>query len=185
MRIITGTAKGTKLKTPRGLDTRPTADRVKESLFNILGPRVLDAAVLDLFAGTGNLGLEALSRGASKAIFIDHDSRSIQMIRDNIELTKLTHQAQIHKADVLRTVDRLMRESGRFHLIFCDPPYNKGFVRAVLDKLDASDILMEGGIIIMEHSRHEPVAGEWKQLQLLRTERYGETRVSFLTTKID
>lgn len=185
MRIITGTAKGTKLKTPRGLDTRPTADRVKESLFNILGPNVLGALVLDLFAGTGNLGLEALSRGASKALFIDHGSNSIQMIRDNARLTKLYSQAEIYKSDALKALDRISREGRRFNLIFCDPPYNKGFVSAVLSKLDATSILMESSIIVFEHSRHETISEKWNRLHLIRTERYGETLVSFLTTKFN
>lgn len=183
MRIITGIAKGTKLKTPRGLATRPTADRVKESLFNILGPYVLDASVLDLFAGTGNLALEALSRGAANALVVDHGSTSIQIILDNARLTKLYSQVEICKSDVLKALDRLNNEGRRFNLIFCDPPYNKGFVSTVLSKIDTTSILVESGIIVFEHSKHEIVAEKWNSLQVIRTERYGETLISFLTTK--
>ena len=95
MRIITGLAKGTRLKAPKGMDTRPTADRVKESMFNILGDIVVDAKVLDLFGGTGNLGLEALSRGAAKAVFIDQNQNSINAIKENVNLCKLQGQALV------------------------------------------------------------------------------------------
>ncbi|MEG6584098.1 16S rRNA (guanine(966)-N(2))-methyltransferase RsmD [Dendrosporobacter sp. 1207_IL3150] len=179
MRIITGKAKGAKLKAPRGLDTRPTTDRVKESIFNILGDVVNGAKVLDLFAGTGNLGLEALSRGATQAVFIDQSAVSIGVIKDNAAHTKLVDYAEIHKGDVLRVLDRLSNTDRMFDLVFCDPPYNKGYVRSVLEKLDQNGIFAEQGILVLEHSRHESVEGEWKSLELRRSEKYGETIVSF------
>jgi len=179
MRIITGIAKGAKLKAPRGMDTRPTADRVKESIFNILGTMVLEATVLDLFAGTGNLGLEALSRGAKHAVFVDQSAISMRVIKDNAIHTKLVHSADFYKSDVLKAVDKLGRAGQMFDLIFCDPPYNKGLVTSVLTKIDELNILTAGGIIILEHSRHENIDKQLSNLQLNRSERYGETIVSF------
>jgi len=184
MRIITGSAKGTKLKTPRDSDLiRPTADRVKESVFNVLGPRVLGAKVLDLFAGTGNLGLEALSRGAKNAIFVDRSNLSVGLIRENAARTKLTDRVTIYRGDVLRILDKLAGSGDSFDLIFCDPPYNKGLVAAVLAKVDQTALLAVDGIMIVEHSHQEAVKDEWDRLSLSRTLRYGDTLVSIFTTK--
>lgn len=183
MRIITGTAKGMKLKAPRGMDTRPTADRVKESIFNILGCRVVNAQILDLFAGTGNLGLEALSRGGAAAIFVDNSGQSVSVIRDNLDHTKMASRGEILKSDVLQALGRLAARGRSFDLIFCDPPYNRGLVTATLSKLNSSDMLSANGIIVIEHSRHELINNEWDRLTVKRTERYGETLVSFLIGK--
>lgn len=177
MRIITGSAKGTKLKTPRGMAVRPTADRVKESLFNILGPRVHGATVLDLFAGTGNLGLEALSRGANRAVFVEQNKASIALIRANAVLTKLQDRIMIVKANVLSALDDI---EGQFDLIFCDPPYNRNLVGQVAMRMDMSAILADDAILIIEHSQHEPVEFILQHLRLIRSERFGETCISFL-----
>lgn len=176
MRIITGSAKGTRLKTPKGLAVRPTGDRVKESLFNILGSRVINARVLDLFAGTGNLGLEAVSRGAVQATFIEQSATSIALIRDNALLTKLTGKIAIRKGNVLSLINQLEEQ---FDLIFCDPPYNQNFVSQVLLRIDKTDILADEGILIIEHSQHETVDVSLDQLQLVRNEKFGETCISF------
>lgn len=180
MRIITGSAKGIKLIAPQGLGTRPTADRIKESLFNILGNIVIDAQVLDVFAGTGNLGFEALSRGAKSAVFIDSSSESIEIIKENARRTKLDDYCQICKNDVLRVLDRFSQAGQLFDLIFCDPPYNKGYIHAVLEKIDKHPILRPRGILVMEHSKHEKISDEWNTLEMKRVERYGETLISFL-----
>lgn len=180
MRIITGSAKGIKLNAPRGLGTRPTTDRVKESVFNILGDIVVDAKVLDIFAGTGNLGLEALSRGAIAAVFIDNNIESINSIKANAQRTKLYEHAEIYKNDVIRALDRFVETSRSFDLIFCDPPYNQGLIHLVLEKIARNSILNPGGILVMEHSKHEKIADEYNTLQLRRVERYGETLISFL-----
>ncbi len=181
MRIITGTAKGRQLKTPRGRDVRPTSDRVKESLFAILAGRIADAAVADLFAGTGNLGLEALSRGAASAVFVDASPASIALIRDNAARTGLQGRAEILCLDALAAVDRFARTGRTFDLIFCDPPYNRGLVAAILGKIAAGDILRPDGTVIIEHSRHEQLPDSLVHLRVSRTERYGETLVSLLT----
>lgn len=180
MRIITGSAKGAKLKAPRGLETRPTTDRVKESVFNILSATVVDAKVLDLFAGTGNLGLEALSRGAKEAVFVDRRAESVAVIKENAEHTKLLEYVKIYKWDVHSALDQFDQSGQNFTMIFCDPPYNRGFVASVLKKIDAGMQLVDQGIVVIEHSQHELIAENFQTLVIRRTEKYGETLVSFL-----
>ncbi|BBB93243.1 MAG TPA: 16S rRNA (guanine(966)-N(2))-methyltransferase RsmD [Methylomusa anaerophila] len=188
MRIITGRAKGTKLKVPKGLDVRPTADRVKESLFNILEILnigqfegiLTDSHVLDLFAGTGNLGLEALSRGAEYALFVDNNPASLAVVKENIALTKLSDYSETMHREALKTLDKLLNIGKTFDMIFVDPPYNRGLVNKVLRKLDSIAVLREGGVIVVEHSKHEPVEAIWDNLELLRAERFGETSISLL-----
>ncbi len=184
MRIITGSAKGIRLNAPRGFETRPTTDRVKESVFNILGDIVVDAQVLDIFAGTGNLGLEALSRGATAAVFIDSSIESIKIIKENAQRTKLIEQTEIYRNDVIRALDRFVETSRSFDLIFCDPPYNKGLVEIVLKKIENNSILKPQGILVIEHSKHEKITDQWSNLQLRRVEQYGETLISFLLYNI-
>ncbi|HWR43227.1 16S rRNA (guanine(966)-N(2))-methyltransferase RsmD [Sporomusa sp.] len=192
MRIITGIAKGTKLKTPKGLDVRPTADRVKESMFSILANLELpsdrhaltEATVLDLFAGTGNLGLEALSRGAAHALFIDHSQVSLAAIKENISNAKLGELAEVQRGDSVKALDKLDQSGQTFTLIFLDPPYNQGLVNIVLLKLDTSNVLVDGGLIVVEHSKHESINTQWQNLKLIRTERYGETFVTFFLRPI-
>lgn len=184
MRIITGLAKGIRLKAPKGMDTRPTADRVKESMFNILGDIVDDAKVLDLFGGTGNLGLEALSRGASKAVFIDQNQNSITAIKENINLTKMNQKAVVYKMDSLLSLSRLAREQYKFDLVFCDPPYNKGLVEKSLMKLVENNVLEDEAIIVVEHSKHESIPDDFSNYEVRRSEKYGETIVSFILYKI-
>lgn len=181
MRIISGSAKGIRLKTPRGMNTRPTADRVKESVFGILANRSIDAEVLDLFAGTGNLGLEALSRGAASALFIDKQAQSIKIMMENVLLTDLAGLAIICREDVIQALRRLGNEGKSFDLIFCDPPYNLGLAPKVLQMLDASHVLREDGVLVLEHSRHEKLPEGLKRIVAYRSESYGETVVSFFT----
>ena len=134
MRIITGTAKGCRLKAPKGMGTRPTADRVKESLFNILGQSVRDSFVLDMFAGTGALGLEALSRGAIGAVFVDKATANV--ILGNAVHTKLADRAEIIAGDVNKILPRLEKKGLSFDIIFADPPYNLGLESSLLDFID-------------------------------------------------
>lgn len=180
MRIITGSAKGFKLKAPKGLDVRPTSDRVKESVFNILADQVFDAVVLDLFAGTGNLGLEALSRGAKEAVFVDSSYTSMSFIKDNAIRTKLSESAQFIKSDVLTAIEKFASTGRVFDIIFCDPPYNRGFVEKVVKAVDKLQLLAPGGVLMIEHSKHELVPTDLTHLRVNRTERYGETLVSFV-----
>lgn len=185
MRIITGSARGTKLKAPRGLDTRPTTDRVKESIFNILGGEVVGVQVLDLFSGTGNLALEALSRGAAHAVAVDMSTVCGQIIQENAVHAKLQDRLELCRQDVFRVLERLAQTGRAFDLIFCDPPYNRGLVERVIERIEALGVLRDTGIIVIEHSRHEPVDVCCQRLRVVRSEAYGETIVSFLLYKTE
>ncbi len=175
MRIITGSARGCRLKTPKGAEvTRPTADRVKESLFNILGSMVLERKVLDIFAGTGNLGLEALSRGAQSAVFVD--KATAKLIEENLQLTRLTEKATVRSGDVFAELARQEAVSPNFSLIFCDPPYHKGLWEEALRRLDRSNgLLAENGILVVEHGADENDMPLLARLQLVHNRRYGHT----------
>ena len=175
MRIITGSARGCRLKTPKGAEvTRPTADRVKESLFNILGQMVAGRKVLDIFAGTGNLGLEALSRGAESAVFVD--KATAKLIAENLQLTRLQEKGIVRSSDVFAELSRQAAGKAEFSLIFCDPPYHKGLWQQALRQIDASDGLMaENGILVVEHGAEENDIPELSRLQLVHNRRYGHT----------
>ena len=173
VRIITGTAKGCRLKVPKGMDTRPTADRIKESLFNILGRKVCDRRVLDLFAGTGNLGLEALSRGAAYGFFVDRATEPL--IRENILRTKLSERAKVLRGDVFAAMERMAGEKESFDLVFCDPPYGMGLWERVLLFLDGSPLFAEHGILVVEHGADEDDMPGLGSLLCVRREDYGHT----------
>ena len=152
---------------------------MKESVFGILGAQISDAAVLDLFAGTGALGLEALSRGAYFATLVDKSAESIKNIKENAELTKLTSGTVICREDVFPAVKRLKNTGAAFDLIFCDPPYGRGLAPKILQALDSGDLLTAKGILVLEYSRHEKLPEELKRIAAYRSEFYGETVVSF------
>ena len=173
MRIITGKARGAHLKAPKGLSTRPTSDRVKESLFSILGGRVVGRRVLDLFAGTGSLGLEALSRGASFAVLVDRVTGDI--LRANAEHAHLADVARIMRGDVFASLSRLGAEGERFDLVFCDPPYAKGLWERALTALDASTVLSKEALVVVECGADEKALPPLSRLSLVREEHYGHT----------
>lgn len=177
MRIITGSAKGCKLKTPAGMNTRPTADRVKESLFSILGSDA-SGRVLDIFAGTGGLGLEALSRGADSCVFIDKATADI--IRFNAEHTHLSAKCQILSGDVFTHLQRLAAGGKKFDLVFADPPYHQGLAHKALSFLDTSSLLAEDALVIIEHGMDEKDLPETVNLKLVKNQHYGKTtQISF------
>lgn len=179
MRIITGSAKGTKLFAPKGLKVRPTADRVKESVFNILGGFIVGTSVLDLFAGTGNLGLEALSRGANFAIFVDNDENSVRIIKKNIVATKFLQQATVVRMEAIKIIERYYKEGQFFDLIFCDPPYNRGLYTEILQQVSKYNLLKPNGCLVFEHSKHEESDCP-DGLAVFRVQQYGETMVTFI-----
>lgn len=171
MRIITGSARGCKLKVPKGMATRPTADRIKESLFNILGTTVRDARVLDLFAGTGSLGLEALSRGAAAAVFIDQ--RTARLIAENAGHAHLVGRAEILAGDAFRQMERLAAARRQFDLVFCDPPYARGLWQRALALLDSAALLAPDALVVVESGRGEPDVPPMGHLPLVREQSYG------------
>lgn len=155
MRVISGKAKGHKLKAPKGDRVRPTEDRIKESLFNILGHIKSDALVLDAFGGTGSIGIEFLSRGADKAYFIDRHYASISIIKENLNHTKLIDSAKIIKSDIFIALDRLGKNKVKFDYIYLDPPFNDyELLNKTVKYIDKDDILDIDGILIVEHEKN-------------------------------
>lgn len=177
MRIITGSARGCRLKAPAGAGTRPTADRTREALFSMLGSRVTDADVLDLFAGTGALGLEALSRGARHAVLIDRATHAVLL--ENARRTKLDARAKIRRGDVYGNMAALAREGRTFGLIFADPPYAQGDAARVLAAADAGGLLAADGLLVLEQGADEAVTACMGGLSLMRERRYGAARICF------
>ena len=173
MRIITGTARGWSLVVPRGGDTRPTSDRVREAIFSSLGARVVDADVLDLFAGTGALGLEAASRGARSVVFIEQAKAALDCLEKN--RAKIAPTAQIRRGDVQKELARL---TGPFHLIFADPPYGMA-IAPVLETIRQCVLLAPDGLLIWESAKRDALVLP-KNWRTVRDAVYGDTRVSFL-----
>lgn len=185
MRVIAGVAGGRRLKGPGGASgaaggMRPTADRVKESVFAILGAAVEGAVVLDLFAGTGALGIEALSRGAERALFVDKSPRALRLIRENLALTGLAGGAEARCQAAAQALDQLGRRGDRFDLIFADPPYGEGWVERLLSNPALPGLLAGGGRIVLERSRKEEMPFDAAKWACARQARYGETVVAFL-----
>ncbi len=172
MRVITGKARGVQLKTPEGLLTRPTADKVKEALFSIIQFEVPGASVLDLFGGTGQLGIEALSRGANNAVFVDAREDACKLIRENLKRTRLEPQARVFRSDYLAYLGQC-REV--FDIIFLDPPYAEVFLENALNRITEIDILRSGGIIATERPLGKELPWELAGYTRSRDYKYGKT----------
>ena len=182
MRIIAGLAKGVRLKAPKGTNTRPTSDRVRESVFAILGD-FSGCRILDLFAGSGALGLEALSRGAAVALFLEKDRAAVQVIQENIEKTRLASQARVLAVDVLKFLANPGRywsklSEQNYDLVFVDPPYAAGLYETVLVKLVFSGLLADHSIVVVESAKFQ-LPSKVEGFNLWRSERYGDTVVHF------
>ena len=179
MRVIGGTARGVRLVAPKGEKTRPTADRVKESLFNILGGRPQGAQVLDLYAGSGSLGIEALSRGAARAVFVEADRRCAEIVRENLRRAKFDDRAEVLAARV-PLPPPLRRRLGRYDLIFLDPPYERGEVARALRWIEEEELFAPGGWVVVERSAKEDIPSDLTKLVPLGERAYGGTVISFL-----
>ena len=175
MRVVAGTARGTVLKTPEGILTRPTADRVKEAVFSILHFDVQDALVLDLFGGTGQLGIEALSRGAKKAVFVDQQARACELIKENLRRTKFTQQASVVRGDYL---EYLRRTKEKFDIILLDPPYAENFLENALNCIAEIDILRDNGIIVTERPLEKTLEVRMTGFVRSRDYKYGKTLIT-------
>jgi len=181
MRVISGRLKGRPLLAPKGHSIRPTSDQAKETLFNMLGPDVHQATMLDLFAGTGALGIEALSRGAESVVFADVDNDSISVLKENIKSLSLESRTKIIRWDLTRNLNCLGSWRSAFNLIFMDPPYNKNIIEPTLLNLHSGQSMEKGARIIVEHSYLEPILKRQLPLKISDQRRYGKTLVSFLT----
>ena len=181
MRIIAGDYKGRKLLAPRTLRIRPTSDRVRESLFNILGPRFEGAHVLDLYAGVGTLGLEALSRGAERATFVDVFHQALQYLRKNSEFCR--DKVDIIPADVHKVCDALAKRGKNFDVVFIDPPYQQGLIDPLLKKLDQKSLFRSDFVGVVQHSIREKFEETWNHFCVADKRIYGETQITFLESK--
>lgn len=179
MRIIGGDFRGRKLMALSGDDIRPTSDRVREAVFNIIGPWIRETRVLDLYAGTGALGLESLSRGAKAVVFVDAALSSCEVIQKNIDLCKMAEKTTLVHHDITSPFPQSLR-TDPFDLIFIDPPYGKGYVETTLGKSDFIDLLAPKGIVVVEQSFKESLAEPINGLDIYRQKKYSKTRISFL-----
>lgn len=177
--MITGKAKGRRLKSVKGMNTRPTTDRVKESLFSIIGSRVYDTVFLDLFSGTGAIGIEALSRGAKAAILVERDRRALSVIRENLGTTNLKEAAVVMGMDVRKALPHLAEKGYRFGIVFMDPPYRMAVIPEVLEQLQYFRLLEPKGLVVCEHSKDENLPDGVGSLRLIRQQVYGDTCLSF------
>ena len=180
IRIIGGELKGRKLVTVAGNKTRPTSDRVRESIFNILGDTVRDACVLDLYAGTGAMGIEALSRGAKSVFFAEDHKTALAELANNIKKCSLENRTRTIKWNIRDNLNILQSHRPAFNLVFIDPPYNEDLIRPTLSHLARSQCLVNGARLSVEHSPREPIPANRPEFEMTDQRRYGKTLVSFL-----
>ncbi len=172
MRVITGTARGVQLKTPEGMVTRPTTDRVKEAMFSIIHFELPGADVLDLFGGTGQLGIEAISRGARSAVFVDAGEPACRLIKENLKRAKMEQQGKVVRSDYL---DYLRRCREKFDIILLDPPYAEVFLENALNCITEIDILRQNGIIVAERPVGKELPWEFSGFERSKDYKYGKT----------
>ncbi len=175
MRVITGKARGVVLKTPEGLQTRPTSDRVKEALFSILQFDIPGTRVLDLFGGTGQLGIEAISRGANSAVFVDASDKACKLIKENLRRCKMEQQGSVVRCDYM---EYLSKCRDRFDIVLLDPPYAEVFLENSLKKLSEIDILKSGGIIVAERPVEKELSLTLPGFQRSKDYKYGKTLIT-------
>jgi 16S rRNA (guanine966-N2)-methyltransferase len=180
MRIISGEARGNRIRLPGGCRIRPTADRVKKSLFDILRP-VTGESFLDLFAGSGNVGLEALSQGARRSVFVEKDIRLVKAIRAALDDLGYDRRAEVIAADAKRGLGLLVQKGERFDIVFADPPYDMGLAVQTLEWLETADVLTESGMVVLQHSMREKLEEAPDRALVIADQRqYGDTMLTFL-----
>lgn len=177
MRIVSGTLKNRKILTPKGMITRPTSERLREALFNICQTYISDARFLDLFAGSGAMGLEALSRNAARTTFIDSSKESIKNIQQNISDLQLKDHSDVICGDVLLMVERLNQQKKQYDIIFADPPYDLGFGNKIVSLIDNSNLLAPGGMLFIEESVSEKLETVLKSLTFVSSRKMGRSQL--------
>ena len=178
MRIITGDFKGRKIEMPVGYDIRPTTEKVKEALFSIIGQDIYDTTVVDLFSGTGNLGLEALSRGAEKCIFCDNNRESIALIKRNIANCRAEEWSEIIPGDYEKCLMRMADRKEQADIFLLDPPYKKGLYENCFELISSLDLLKDGGTIVAEHKREDLFPDEIAGFKKIKDRNYGTITLS-------
>jgi 16S rRNA (guanine966-N2)-methyltransferase len=178
LRVISGEAGGIPLKSTKGSNTRPTTDRMKETLFNIIQKEVPGSKVLDLFAGSGALGIEALSRGSVCGVFVDKNVRSIQVIQENLANTGLLDRGKVFQTDYITALRKLGENQEKFHIIFLDPPYDQKFLMDAIQRIKDCQLLEKGGLIVVEKSLQESVSIDG--VECVRKKIMGHSEILFL-----
>ncbi|WP_113927401.1 16S rRNA (guanine(966)-N(2))-methyltransferase RsmD [Bacillus sp. P14.5] len=173
MRVISGECRGRPLKSVPGSGTRPTTDKVKEAIFNIIGPYFESGSGLDLFAGSGGLGIEALSRGLGKVIFVDKDFKAIQTIKSNLDSCGYSDRSEVYRNEAGRALKAVMKRDITFDYIFLDPPYKKQKLQQLMKEIDENGLLNESGFVICEHGSEIELPEEVGTLKTIRAESYG------------
>jgi len=183
LRVIAGEFRGRKLDSIEGNDIRPTSDRVKESLFNILGASVIDSIFLDLFGGAGGIGIEALSRGAKHVVFADNSLKSIKVLQENLNHLNINDNIEVLHKEYNAAITQFYKGNKQFDIIFIDPPYSVGIAQNALELIDKYSIMSLSGCIIVEHDLKDTMPQEVGKLYQYRTKKYGNTVLSFYTKK--
>ena len=179
MRVISGTAKGRRLKAPPGLNTRPITDMIKEALFNVWGSKVADARILDLFAGSGSVGIEALSRGAREAVFVDNANAAVRVIRENLDHCQLRSGFKVLRGDVFQTLQRISRQGLQFDLIYADPPFTREDIfEPVMETISQAGIVAADGIVVIRSPRKKEMSS-FGPLTKYRQGNYGESSLHY------
>lgn len=184
MRIIGGEFRGRRLQTPKGRNIRPTSDRVREAVFNVIAACIAEAGVLDLFAGTGALGLEALSRGAARATFVDNHIEAIRLIEQNIRLCGVKDRTVVMRRAILPSLAILAAQPTNvagFHLVFLDPPYGQDQVPTVLERLTALRLVSPTAVAVAEHHRNDAIPDRCGSWHKTKERRYGDTLISYFS----
>ncbi len=180
MRVISGRAKGKRLKAPAGINTRPITDMIKESLFNVLGPGIAGSNFLDLFAGSGAVGIEALSRNAVQVLFVDKDNKAIRIIKENILNCGFDNGYEVHRNDVFKAIDLIWKRGLKFEYIYVDPPFtNEMIFEDILEALDKAEILASEGTIIIRAHRKKSLPLQLQNLRKYRVNDYGESTLHY------
>jgi 16S rRNA (guanine(966)-N(2))-methyltransferase RsmD len=184
MRVTGGIFKGRLLKTLKGRALRPATDMVRQAVFNIIGrERTESAKVLDLFAGTGAYGIEALSRGAEYIVFVEKDRKMCEIIRENVQKLSVEDKVMISRLDAIDAINKYSYRKDKYSLLFADPPYGKEIVKKLIELIDRSEILKDDGIVMIEHSKSELPEEEYERLKRWAFRRYGDTCISIYKVK--
>ena len=181
MRIVAGKLKNRKIYSREGRDTRPTLERIKEAIFSILGEQIENARFLDLYSGTGNIAIEALSRGAKRAVMIEKDKEALRIIIENINNLNLADNCRAYKNDVFRAIEILGRKNEKFDIIFMDPPYQDNVTKKVLKAIEKAEILADDGLIICEHHLLEELEDKVYCFTKTDERKYNKKVITFFT----
>ncbi len=183
MRIISGIYKGFKLKEFSGMDIRPTPSMVRESLFDMFAAKIVDSEFLDLFAGTGAIGIEALSRGAKSVTFVDHHPKAIQLVKENLSKIRHHDDSIVLQKDYLKAMNHLDLQQSKFDIIFLDPPYQKDYISKSLHTIDGSKILKNNGFVVVQHPYELELKNNLNNIYFLKEKRYGKSRITVFRCK--